>query len=101
LDLLEEVLAPEQGASSALFESHFISDSERNGVFALFKRLMQNDRALLEALVLADEKADVDVIKKVWSEWPDLKKDVLVIIRKLKDCWSKDVTREDYLGYLG
>ncbi len=101
LDLLDEVLSPEQGTSSALFESHFFTDAERNNVFAFYKRLMQNDRALLEALVLADEKSDAEVIRQVWQQWPELKKEVLVIILKLKECWSKDLKREDYVGYLG
>lgn len=100
-EMLEDVISPDPTKTFAVFESHFFTESERNDAFALYKRLMALDRGMLEALVLADEKADAEIIRKVWSEWNGLKKDVLQIVRKLKDCWHKDVTREDYLEYLG
>ncbi len=101
IDLLETIVSPEQARTSALYENHFFTDSERNNVFALYKRLMLVDRMLIEAAVLANPKADAEAIKKAWSEWANLKKDVLVVVRKMKDAWQKDVTRDDYVGYLG
>ena len=100
IDVLEDVLSPDQARSSSLYESHFFNDEERKTAFALFKRLMSHDRVLLEALVVSDEKADADAIRKVWQDWQELKKGVLVIVRKMRDSWQKDVAHEDYGGYL-
>lgn len=101
LDVLEEVLNPDQASAASIYESHFFSDSERNEMFLLYKRLMRHDRALLEASVLSDEKADAQAIRSVWAEWQALKKEIVAVVGKKRGCWNKDVTRDEYVGYLG
>lgn len=101
LDILEGIINPDQASSASIYESHFFNNNERNELFVLYKRLMQHDRALMEALVLSDEKADAEVVRAVWADWQPLKKELVKVVRKMRESWNKDVSRDEYVGYLG
>jgi len=101
IELLESVLWPDQGSSSAMYEARVVTEEMHKEIFTLFKRVMIVARTLDEATVLADEKADVEAIKMAWKEWPQLKKGVVDVVRLLKDSWQKTVRQENHVGYLG
>ena len=101
LDLLESILSPDPSRTSALHETRYFGDTDRNKVFALYKRLMVLDRCLVEAAVTSDEKLDARVLKDIWSQWDGLKTEVLEIVVKMKESWQKELARDENLGYLG
>ena len=102
IEVLEGVISPDQSKSSALYESRFFTEKERNAVFDTYKQIMRHLRALDEALVTNDDALDAQTIKDVWKDWEHMKEQVLMLVRKLKESWDKELHGDNsHVGYLG
>ncbi len=59
------------------------------------------NRLSFEAEMSREDKTDADFINDFFKQWPELKKDVLYFIRKMKTCWEKETEIEEKLEYFG
>jgi len=101
IDILERILNPDPNHFTDLYENHCFTSAERKQVLDIFKHLMEQYRALIETDILADDKADVGIIKTTYDLWLQEKDQIVPIIRKLRECWQKHVEPRKILEYLG
>lgn len=99
--LLGEILQPSAESIINMRECRIFNDDEKKSVYEIYKRLTRLKRQSLEADLLADDKNDAEVIKEIFSQWGKLKKDLLTIISKARECWEKETTKKERLEYLG
>ncbi len=100
-EILNDVLAPDQGDSAALYESRFFNEEDHEKFFIIFKRIMLALRTLDEAEVLMSVKSDAVAIKAAWQDWATMKAGVAEVASRLKECWEKKLMGKNNLGYLG
>ena len=84
-----------------MYEIRFFSEDEKNDMYNLFKRLMKIDRNIVEMVLKNDEKEQSDFLNKFFTDWQDMKKELLDYIGKMKDSWEKQSTIEEDIGYFG
>ena len=70
-------------------------------MYNLFKRLMKIDRNIVEMVLKNDEKEQSDFLNKFFTDWQNMKKELLKYIEKMKDSWEKQSTIEEDIGYFG
>jgi len=101
LDVLERILNPEPTSLADLYEYKFFTTGEKEQAFSVFKQLMQIYRGLLEADLTANEEEQSKTIRKICLEFPALRKQMIPLVKKLKESWKEDVEHKEILGYLG
>lgn len=100
LKVLEPVLQPETILSD-MHECRFFSDSDKREIFSTYKRLKFFEKMSFETSIDENDEKTAKFINSVFSEWSNLKQDVLEVILKLKDSWLQDTDIEEELGYMG
>ena len=101
LDVLEKILNPEPTSLADLYECKFFTSGEKEQAFATFKKIMQIYRELLEADLTANEEEQAKIIRKICNEFPEQRKRVIPLVKKLKESWKEDIEHKEVLGYLG
>ena len=98
--ILNTILQPETNVAE-LHECRDFTDLEKEDIFELYKMLMQIHDSALIAGISCDEKEDARFISETFKGWQPIKKQIIEIIKKMKDSWKKDFTISEELGYLG
>jgi hypothetical protein len=99
--ILNDLMQPEASSMSSMHETRFFTDSEKNEMYGLFKRIMKAQRSALEHLVKHDEARQAVFVSTFFDGWKGMKGEILGIISKIKDSWDKETTIEEDVGYFG
>lgn len=100
LSIMDDILHPESGFSSYK-ESGAFSESDRNKIIEMYKRLMFFKRSSTELSFDDSDELNAKFINDFMGEWPKMKETSLVFVRKLKESWQKDILKKEIVGYLG
>jgi hypothetical protein len=98
--LFESVLQIEPTLTT-LNEMNALSDSEKEGLYKVFRKLMILDRLSVETSIDEDDKKSAEFIQKAYNDWEELKKEILPYIKKLKESWTKETKIKEILRYVG
>lgn len=101
IEFISNLVHPDGSSISSMYEIRFFSEDEKNDMYNLFKRLMKIDRNVIELVLKNDEKEQADFLNKFFSDWLNLKKELLKYIEKMKESWEKQSTIEEDIGYFG
>ena len=101
IEFISNLVHPDGSSISSMYEIRFFSEDEKNDMYNLFKRLMKIDRNIVEMVLKNDEKEQSDFLNKFFTDWQDMKKELLDYIGKMKDSWEKQSTIEEDIGYFG
>jgi len=103
IKILESLLQPDTVSLSDLYEYRFFSDEERKDIFKLFRDLVSFHRFSIETSINENNKKTSGFINSFWKEWPQMKSEFLVFIKKIKEDWLKEtkIIDDDKGGYLG
>jgi|GEM_PF-1097299 len=82
-------------------EAEFFTEAEHERIALLTRRLMGLDRALLVAELENKDSSYVTYINETWDAWPDMKRELIPIITKMRDGWSKQAGKKKSQHYLG
>lgn len=85
----------------AMQEAEFFSEEEHEQIMSLTRKLMRLDRALLVAELENTDAAYAGFIKEAYSAWPQLKKELAPIAKKMHDGWQRPDTKKRKHNYLG
>ncbi|MFC1741695.1 hypothetical protein ACFL3V_04125 [Nanoarchaeota archaeon] len=100
IKLLDDILHPESGVASYR-ESTIFEKSEQDHVLRLYKQLMYYNRLSVELTFSDSDESNAEFINQFMKDWPNLKKDILLFVRKLKECWRNEIMKKEVVGYLG
>lgn len=101
LNLLSNVLQPDAGSFTQLYECAYFSQQEKEKVAELFKRGMILQRGLLLAEVSLDDGECGHVLNHVAKDWPSIRKEAAGVLAKLRECWEQPSETKEILGYFG
>lgn len=100
LDIIDKILQPDQ-IFTELYEAKNFDEEEKKEIYALYRHLMWYMRHATEVSVTNTEKENALFITSFWKEWPDLKKKLVPIMKKLKEGWQLESETQERLAYLG
>jgi len=100
-NLISELLQPDTASLSSMHEIRFLTEDEKSDMYGLFKRIMKINRNVLELILEQDEKKQASSLNNFYSEWMEIKKELLAHISKMKESWDKETAIEEDLGYMG
>jgi hypothetical protein len=101
VDLLGNLLQPDAASLSSMHELRFFTDEDKSAMYKLFKRMMKANRNIIELVLENDEKVQADFLKNFFTEWVNMKKELLTLVKKMRDSWDRDTSIEEHLGYFG
>ena len=99
-EFLEGLLSPDTTMAN-LYEYKAFDDDERKKIFELYKRLKVLEKLALELSLNRDDEKDAKFIKDVFSLWNKIKTEITTFIKKIKDFWENESTKEYKAGYFG
>jgi len=99
-EFLEGLLSPDTTMAN-LYEYKAFDDNERKKIFELYKRLKVLEKLALELSLNRDDEKDAKFIKDVFSLWNKIKTEITTFIKKIKDFWENESTKEYKAGYFG
>jgi len=99
-EFLEGLLSPDTTMAN-LYEYKAFDDDERKKIFELYKRLKVLEKLALELSLNHDDEKDAKFIKNVFSSWDEIRNEMTTIIKKIKDFWENESTKEYKAGYFG
>lgn len=100
IKLFNELLHPDAGFA-AYKEANIFSESDREQVLVIYRRLMYYSRRSMELNFDDSDELNAKFINELMKEWPELKKSILFFVRRMKDFWQKDLSKKDVVGYFG
>lgn len=98
--IIEEVLQPDTKISN-LYESRVFSDSDKEKIFRLFKRLMMIKRKAAFLMLKNSDKEDAEFIRESFKEWHELKEQLSPMFEKLVEAWETETDIKEELSYFG
>ena len=99
--MLEEVLQPDTSNLYAMHETRFFDENEKKQMYELYQKLMNFNRQSIEISLQHNENDDADFINNLLNEWKELKKELLMFVRKMRASWKTEADIKEDLGYLG
>jgi len=100
-NLINDLLQPDTSSLSSMHETKFLSEEDRNGMYALFKKIMKTYRNIIVLVLENDEKNQANFLRGFFAEWVGIKKQLIDYISKMKDSWDKEMKIQETPGYLG
>ena len=88
-DILEDIIHP-NSTVSAYHECRFFSEDEKKQLYDLYGKLMGVIRTSNMLEVDSSDELEARFINDSFNAWPIMKKDLAVIMKKLRDCWSAE-----------
>ena len=101
LDIIEHSINPDPNSFSDMYECRCFKNSEKRQVLDIFRHLMEQYRSLLETDLIGDDKIDAETIKKIYGVWVTEKKQLIELLKNIRECWQKHVEPKEILEYLG
>lgn len=98
--IIDRMLQPDTTLAD-LYECKIFTENDKKSMFETYKRLMIMHDSVLIAEIESDDKKTAELISDCVKKWPQIKKDVLVVVQKMKDSWTKNIDISEDIGYLG
>ena len=99
--LINEVMQPDASSLSSMHETRFLTDSDKSDMYYLYKKMMKNHRAIIEAILKNNEKEEAEFLNRFFNDWKEIKKELINYLKKMKESWDKETSIEQDLGYFG
>ena len=98
--ILETTLQPDVSILS-MQEAEFLAENDHEIVADILRRLMTLDRSLLLAELQNSNELYAQFIITAAKEWPNVKKDLTPIIKRMQAGWSTRTKARQFQQYLG
>ncbi len=98
--IFERLLHPESSFSSYR-EANSFSDEEREKMLDVYSRLMFFYRQATELSIEDSDEENAKYVNDFMKEWSGMKKEIMIYIKRLKESWTKEITKKEVVGYLG
>ena len=100
LQFIELLLNPSNGSMFYMFAVRSIGESEKEMLNKLFESLGEIELESFYLDINYKERAEAEFIKKHFTSWQSMKKDLDKIIKCLNDGWRKSASKKER-GYFG
>ncbi|MFW6283282.1 MAG: hypothetical protein ACOC1P_04495 [Minisyncoccales bacterium] len=100
IDLLEGIIQPDS-TYYVLKEANAIDSQTRNQVNTTYAKLLYINRENIEIHLDYNEKKATEFILKTHNEWQEIKKELMPIIKTIKESWAHNKETKNEGGYFG
>jgi hypothetical protein len=98
-NILSSILQPETDMAN-LHEASFFDENEKNEIIEIFKKLKYIERASTNLDLEDSDEKNAEFIRNAQEQLDELKPKLIIILKKLQDCWKQDIKSEE-AGYFG
>ncbi|MGV8169455.1 MAG: hypothetical protein ACP5N3_05350 [Candidatus Nanoarchaeia archaeon] len=98
--LLEGLIQPDSKLCD-MKEAETLTQEEQEKILELYRKCMLINRTLLLIDLDYDEKAAAESINHTFKEWQSIKKELKLILTKMRDTWKQETKKENHGGYYG
>ena len=99
--IVSDLLQPDTGSMSSMHETRFFTDSEKENMYSLFKKLMKSHRSIIEQVLSKSEEEQAEFLRDFFQDWKKTKQELSILIKKMKDSWDKETIIQTDVGYFG
>src|SRR3989344_3655320 len=93
--LIEEALQPDTSNLYSMHEARFFTQNDKNKMNELYSRMMKLARESIETSLDNTEENEAKFISLFFSEWKQIKQELLAYVRKMKSSWNEDTDQEE------
>ena len=97
---LEEQLQPE-ATLPLIHECKYFTDEEKSKMFKFYMKLMLIVRSAAQLGIEEEDQKTANFITKTLKDWKEMKPELLVYVKKVRDAWKEDISTKETIGYLG
>ncbi|MBT5022337.1 hypothetical protein HOK51_02770 [Candidatus Woesearchaeota archaeon] len=97
--ILDDLVHPDKFTS--LTESAVLTEQDKEMIITLYKQLMYYSRLALEISVEDSDDLNANFINEFYLFWNESKKILLIITKKMKDCWTNNTVEKSDIAYFG
>jgi len=90
LRLVETLINPSNAQSFVFIMLKSITNEENKKLKNIYKKLAEKEIDVIELDLEFNLKKEIEFIKNTFFMWQEIKKDMLVLIRKIKKDWNKN-----------
>lgn len=94
--IVESIIYPQSPNFISMVESRIFNEEEKQKMAEFYKKLMNYEKESLILDVESDDKQSVKYINEVFSNWPEIKKQMVEITKKMQKAWNEKEKRETY-----
>jgi hypothetical protein len=91
INYLHNFIAPNSQSVILMQESEFFTDSEKDEIDEIMKKIMLINRSSLNMELEKNEAKDAEFITKTISEWKTIRPAIIKITNTLVDNWKKNI----------
>ena len=99
--MIEEILQPDTSNIYAMHETRHFDEDEKKQMYDLYSKLMDFNRQSIEHSLEHDENDDANFINCIFSDWKELKKELLGFVKKMRASWKTETDIKEDIGYMG
>jgi hypothetical protein len=100
LHLLETFVNPSQSSMFIFSMLKNIEETDKKLIKKLYEKISKFEIAVLKLDINYDEKSEADFIKQIFKEWPEMKKEITILLDKLDKNFDMSAL-ETKRGYFG
>jgi hypothetical protein len=100
LHMLETFMNPSQSSMFIFSMLKNVDENDKKLIKKVYEKVSRAEIAVLKLDITYNEKAEADFIKKIVEEWPDMKKDISILLNKLDNSFDMSAI-ESKRGYFG
>ena len=94
--IIENLLYPQSPNYISMIESRIFTEEEKIEMAELYKKLMYYEKESLILDVESDDKQSAKYVNEVLNDWSEIKKQIIVITRKMQKSWNEKEKVENY-----
>ncbi|MEN7982503.1 MAG: hypothetical protein ABFQ65_03575 [Nanoarchaeota archaeon] len=100
LRFVETFLQPSHAPMFVLSIVKLITNDERKKLFDIYGRLAKSEMKVVELDLEFSEEKEAEFIKESYNLWQEIKKDLLIFVRKIEVNWDHkpEVNGKNYFG---
>ncbi|MCC7574214.1 hypothetical protein KO361_01340 [Candidatus Woesearchaeota archaeon] len=100
INMLEDIIQPDSRFYT-LKESNIVDKNLRIEVNKTYNKLMFLNRTNIELHLDYEEEKATQLIKNLFVEWQTIKKELIPVVKTLKESWLKNAEIKPERGYFG
>lgn len=98
--ILEGLIQPDSKLSD-MKEAESLTKEDQENILGIYRKCMLINRSLLLSNLQFNEEECAKEISITNSEWNKIKKELKIILLKMKDTWKEEKKKETHGGYYG
>lgn len=99
--ILSDIVQPSPDSFESMYECSYFTAEDKEELVTILKAIQFHLRSVAESNIILKDHHDMDVITAITNEFPQLRKQALPHVTKLKEIWKRKADAKEVLEYFG